>query len=52
VNHDPSHFEKEYSQVKFIELSTKPFVVDFMEKRRDSLKTLGIKDLAMREESD
>ena len=52
VNQDPSHFEKEYSHVKFIELSIEPIVVDFMEKRRDSLKTLGIKDLAIRKESD
>jgi len=52
VNHDPSYLEKEYNQVKFIELRTQPIVVDFMEKRRDSLMTLGIKDLAIREESD
>jgi hypothetical protein len=38
--------------VKFIESRTKPFVVDSIEKRRGSLKTLGIKDLAIREDSD
>jgi len=50
VNHNPSDFREEYSQIKeFIELSRKPIIIDFMEKRKQSLEMLGIKDLATEE---
>jgi hypothetical protein len=35
---------EEYIKVKFIELSSHPIIIDFMEKRKQFLELLGIKD--------
>ena len=35
--------------IKFIELSSNPKILDFMENRKKFLKLLGIKDLAVEE---
>lgn len=41
-------FKEVYGEIKkFIELSSKPIIIDFLEKRRRSLQQLGFKDLAL-----
>ena len=50
INHDSSLFKEEYSEIKeFIELSSNPKIIDFMGKRKKSLESLGIKNLAAEE---